>query len=65
MSLMVCKKHVGLLGCLVCQLQVRLQDKALQDVVRVSGHGLHLLDQGRDTKGQIGKSRLEVGRCFL
>lgn len=59
------EKHSNLLGCLPCRLQVHLQGKALQDVVRVFGHELHLLDQGRDIEGQIGKLRLEVGQCFL
>ena len=58
-------KHTDLPGCLACQLLVHLQGKVLQDAVRVSGPGLHLLDQGRDTEGQIGKLGLEAGRCFL
>ena len=59
------QEDAGLLGYLACRLQVHLQGKVLQDVVRVSDHDLRLLDQGRDIKGQTGRSRLEVGRCFL
>jgi hypothetical protein len=67
MSLIVLlsSRSAGLLGRLGRRLQAHLQGKALQGVVRVSDHGLHLLDQGRDIKGQIEKLGLEVGRCFL
>ena len=39
---------------------MHLQRKALRDVVQVSGPGLHLLDQERDTEGQIGKLGFDV-----
>ena len=65
MSLIVSRNNANLLECLVYRLRVHLQGKALQDVVLVFGHGFHLLDQGRDTEGRIGKSKLEVGQYFL